>query len=784
MRKVSDLNQADAVVGCPQCGHHLGQNSQLDVGQQRQFVEFSQSQAVSYMEHYDSLAGDRNDERNREYYQTVMSFDLTKEDAVGAVGDEDRPFGIEYRASVILREVNVGFGGQNGEIAFGVNTEVPEERFQVCKSCGIVAPPDKGIGEINHRRSCKNRRASEKRKQEGKKGDKYEAESVYLYRQLNSEAIRLLLPVSDENDVDTLTACIHLGLRLRFEGNPAHLTITPQAMPDHGTNMSRFYLVLMDGVPGGTGFLKSLYQQKNDAGLEGQGIVDVLRLAKNALETCPCRQLTSAIDQSDTDGCYRCIRTYRLQYDADRISRERGIGLLEDLISAGDKRKVQEDLDSIKPDQVFGSMLERRFVDRLRSFVESKFGTFESTIIRGKSGFRFSIGGSEHQWELELQPELGMAQGVMVKCQPDFLLSRDDNATKPIAIFTDGYEYHCHPNNRLADDFRKRRSILGSENYLVWNITWDDLQSQAHDECLVVMTPVVGMLNQYVKMQKSNGFTLPSAKSAVNNGFRQLLALLETPNPTCWSMMAGFSLFNALRELAGARTVDKTSLQSAIESWADGSDFSQLAGSPDGGDWVFNNLSTCNQDFVSYIRTSDALSNRQKKLICIGRLDDSETQVSQRKTFHARWRRFLAAVNLFQFCPEFTFWTTSEFENGTAPDAPWGSVSVSTAAQWQEILDEVVNAAKPMVRELSQAGLPLPTSLPLVGYEDLTLKEESFAELAWPNAESKIAVLAGEQASFSSQWTAAGWTVYSLESLPPEATNEIVGLLKSGIKGE
>ena len=248
-----------------------------------------------------------------------------------------------------------------------------------------------------------------------------------------------------------------------------------------------------------------------------------------------------------------------MQYDADRISRERGIGLLEDLISAGDKRKVQEDLDSIKPDQVFGSMLERRFVDRLRSFVESKPGTFESTIIRGKSGFRFSIGGSEHQWELELQPELGMAQGVMVKCQPDFLLSRDDNATKPIAIFTDGYEYHCHPNNRLADDFRKRRSILGSENYLVWNITWDDLQSKAHDECLVVLAPVFNTLTQFAKTQKSNGFQLPSAKGAVNNGFYQLLALLESPNPTGWSMMASFALFYPLQMLVASRTVDTVS---------------------------------------------------------------------------------------------------------------------------------------------------------------------------------------------------------------------------------
>ena len=781
MRLAEELDRADASVGCPQCGHDLDSSSQLDMGQHRKFIEFSKSQAVSFMEHYDSLAGDRSDERNRQFYQTVMSFDLTKDRAVGAVGDEERPFGIEYRASVLLREINVGFGGQQGDISFGVDTEVPEAGFQVCKSCGVVAPSGKKISDANHRRSCKARRASEKRKQEGKKGDKYEAESVYLFRELNSEAIRLLLPVSDENDVDTLTACIHLGLRLRFEGNPAHLIITPQAMPDHGTGMSRFYLVMMDGVPGGTGFLKSLYQQKNDSGLDGQGILDVLQLAKNALETCVCRQLTADIDQSDTDGCYRCIRTYRLQYDAERISRERGIRLLDDLIKAGEKRQIQEDLESIKPDQVFGSMLERRFVDMLRDHVTTKFGTFESTIIRGKSGFRFSMPGSEHHWELELQPELGPAQGVMADCRPDFLLSRDDDVLKPIAIFTDGYEYHClEPNNRLADDFRKRRSILYSENYLVWSVTWDDLSAHSNDECLVVLEPLLNTLRQFSKTQSSNGLKLPLASRVVNNGFQQLLALLDSPDPLGWSMAANFVLFFPLQALAGQRTVTEASLKSAIELWASGEEFGDV--DTGGEDWVFNSLATCNQDFVSYIRTSDVLSHRQKKLLCVGRLDDSNEQTSQRKTFTGRWRRFLAAVNLFQFCPEFAFWATSEIETNAAPDIPWGQVSVSTDEQWQEILDEVINAAKPIVRTLSQSDLPQPAGLPSVGFEEPTLKEESFAELAWPNCEPKVAILAGEQTSFGDQWREAGWRVYPLEGMQSVVTTEIIEILKTGLE--
>ena len=92
-------------------------------------------------------------------------------------------------------------------------------------------------------------------------------------------------------------------------------------MPDPATRMKRYYLVLMDAVPGGTGYLKTLYQQKDEQQRDGEGILQVMRLARNALETCSCREQDPS--RRETDGCYRCIRTYHLQYSAEKISRER-----------------------------------------------------------------------------------------------------------------------------------------------------------------------------------------------------------------------------------------------------------------------------------------------------------------------------------------------------------------------------------------------------------------------------------------------------------------------------
>ena len=658
MRPKEELDRPEAQPACPQCGHDGDSQSQLDQGQQKSFIEFSQSQALSYMEHYDSLSADRSDERNREYYQTVRSFDLTQDKPTGAVGDEELPFGIEYRSSVIMREVNVGYQGEKGTVAFGVDQEAPESGFQVCRDCGIVAMPGNTLGDVRHRRSCSRRRANDKRRQEGRKELPYNAENAYLYRELKSEAIRLLLPIADDDDIDTLTACIHLGLRLRFEGNPAHLNVSPQIMPDSATSMNRYYVMLLDAVPGGTGYLKSLYQEKDAQGRDGEGIMQVLRLALSGLETCSCRQLLQDPNRQDTDGCYRCIRTYHLQYKSDTISRERGITLLNKLIAAGEKRVPQQALADIKPNSLFGSMLEKKFVDVLESFVSQLKGNWEQTIIRGNQGFRFSLPDSDRLWELELQPTLGTAQGVSIQSQPDFMLRTDDDRVKPIAIFTDGFQYHCYPHNRIADDLRKRRAILESGKYHVWSITWDDLNPENADHPMVCHPKFSQRLQQFAKIAKSDGRRVPEAAKVVCNGVSQLKAFMLLPHVPGWAQLSSYLLYFPLQILSTQRTVDAQELRAALGSWRTGVALPAIA-NQESGEWVYNDKASLNQDLVSYITVGDAVNNRLGQVITLARLGDSEAEITG-SDFPERWRRFLACLNLHQFSENFRFWASSE----------------------------------------------------------------------------------------------------------------------------
>ena len=780
MRPVADLARPDTPPACPQCGHDHDATSQLDQGQQRRFLEFARSQALSYMEHYESQSADRSEEREREFYHIIRSFDLTQEAPTGAVGDESLPFGIEYRASIILREVNVGYQSDAGVVAFGAEQWAPEEGFKLCRDCGVAVPPHVPVGQVDHRRSCRARRRAERLRQEGRQGQPFQWESVYLYRALKSEAIRLLLPIADDADIHTLTACLHLGLRLRFEGNPTYLIVAPQIMPDPASGMKRYYLVLLDAVPGGTGYLKTLYQDKDSQQRDGEGIMQVLRLAKNALETCVCRQMRQEPNRQDTDGCYRCIRTYHLQYRAEQMSRERGITLLGQLIAAGDRRVPQRELAAIKPHALFGSMLEKKFVDTLRTFVHEKHGTWDPTIIRGNQGFRLTLPGADRLWELELQPTLGLAQGVGVSSQPDFLLRCDDDRIKPIAIFTDGFQYHCHPVNRLADDMQKRRAIIASGNYHVWNLTWDDLDGDNASHVMVCHAPVAHMLQQYATAARSQGKVVPDARRIVCNGMAQFTAFLETPHAPGWAQLATFAVYFPLQMLAAQRTIGMHELRAALHSWRTGAAMPALQHA-EGSAWVYNDRASLNQDVVTYITVADALSNRQSQVIILARLGDSVAECTG-SDYNERWRRFLACLNLCQFSEHLRFWSSSEAEIELAPAIPL-EAGVRVADAWQAVLDNVLPSLRPYIQELACAGLPVPETIPVVEHFNAHIDDDAFAELAWPQGHPPIALLAGDQLDFAPQWQHQGWTVVTPDDLQAKGMSTLIDQLARSVTG-
>lgn len=779
MRRSSDLNRENASPACPQCGYDAGRDSQTDIGQQRSFVEFARSQAVSVMEQYDSLSSDRSDELEHAFYQRRRSFDLTVDAPSGAVGEEGLPFGIEYRAGVVLREVNVGYFDDNGTVAFGPEGPVPNRGFQVCVDCGVVASLEKSIEQVTHRRSCSARRRQERARAEGRHINPFKIESVYLYREIRSEAIRILVPPLSDDEIATLEACFLLGLRLRFEGDPSHLTIFPQRLPDGENNLQRDYLVILDRVPGGTGYLKTLFQEHDEAKRAGEGIMAVMRRALDALETCRCRRVGEQESDRDTDGCYRCIRTYSQRYNADSISRELGIKLLKQLIAAGERRKERRALTDIPNTSLLGSILEREFVRRLQEWVNEHNGTWQKTLVRGKAGFRFTLPSTSRTWELELQPKLGLAQGVAIRCQPDFMLRcADDESIHPVAIFTDGFEFHV-TTNRLADDMAKRRAILASGRYHVWNLTWDDLAVQNPEDLLVVPGPIASKVEIFANAAISKGILTPSGRSAISNPWQQLTSFIERPYAKGWRRLSEFTAAFPLEVLAASRVHAESSLWRAVEEWSQGKNFIVPSAS-DERSWVCNERASSGTDVIAFATLADCLANRREQVRVTARLGDSETERLASGTYRPRWRKFLACLNLFQFCGSFTFFTTSEVDAGKAPKVIPDAKFAKASGEWTKVREEVISSLRSLVDELAVVGVPVPEA----AYEDEAIDEEAVAELAWANNSPRVAVLAGEQTTLTSTWQSAGWLVVTTNDLQVKGTAFLIELIKTATREE
>ncbi|MFQ3451770.1 DEAD/DEAH box helicase [Bradyrhizobium sp. UFLA01-814] len=775
MRLVEDMEKPEAKPACPQCGYDKQQQSQLDRAQRKTFLEFSRSGAISYMEYYDSMSGDRADERDQHYYRLVYSFDQTAGGYKGAVGTEGEPFGLEFRSSMILRQVNTGLAETPQGFQFGVEQKVPELGFPVCQDCGVVADGDATMDKVEHRRSCAGRKRTDKAFREGRTQNGYKWQRVYLYRQLRSEAIRLLLPPDVESeDIQTLRACLFLGLRLHFSGNPGHLLIEPQTLPDHKQDIRRHYLVIMDAVPGGTGFLKSLFEPKHAGEIPGQGIMTVLGLALNALQSCSCRLIGP--DEDDTDGCYRCIRAYRLQHQSEEISRERGIKLLAAMIEAGKKRVVVEALDDLDTISLFGSVLEKRFVERLEAAVTESHGEWQKTLVKGTSGFRFRFGKDSRFWEIQLQPRLAQAQGVMTACQPDFMLTADDADVHPIAVFTDGFEFHAHPGqptSRLADDAVKRRSVLDSGTYRVWSITWQDLLEGPEAALSLLHPRIHATLERKMQALGRTGLVYPPVAEALGNGFVQLVAFLRSPEPAGWQRLANEAGLIPLQVLAnkGARGATPADLLNLHDRWRAGADIPKGTDDTWMGDLLHTTVLTECADLLVVANQGDVLASSSHKVIA--RLRLSDTAVDRASTLYVeRWRRWLGLSNLLQFSGSARSFTTSEVALGSAPDLEFTATDGVPEA-WDEVLAALLPSLLALAKKMAIDGVPVPE----VEHYLEGASDDCFAEMAWPLAGQRSCLLIGDQMHFRKDWEDAGWRVVALDEVHGKGTRWLAGLL-------
>ncbi len=725
---------------CPQCGSSLWS----DKGQQHDMVRLRR--VASRIDHYSSLVGDDAEEREREYYQMGQYLESYQKSSSTAHLVPGLPFGFEYLDQANLREINFGPQDALGRQVMIDAEARTEEGYKICQNCGLVVSVYQNFDDANapqHSSRCQFRLDNQAPKWH----------NVYLYREMSSEALRLLLPVSTilvEDKLSTFAACLYLGLKRYLRGDPDHLQIMAHTEPT-SDNSRRQYLVIYDTVPGGTSLLRDLSRPNE--------FFKMLDLALATLKSCECRHDLAK------KACYRCLYSYRHQYALEQIDRQLGVDMLSEILARRNELESIPSLSEVHIDSLVESELEQRFVDALAGHVKADpNGRWLAKVHNGKRVWDLTL--NSRRWRLEPQVLLDENENVAITSRPDFILwplGSKDLALKSVAVFTDGFTYHVQPSqpvSRLGDDIQKRRAILDSGRFLVWSITWDDVKEFEEDkppELSSLLSPQENqMLTTLLKSVPDNPL---NSKLTRTNGVTQLIQYLQTPAQELWTRF-GMALASSMLG-AGRPPVSGTVLEALISKLQTSSAPPNLdipADTPP-GDTLYQISDQQGYQLIISVPKTGLQQRKIEKFSIAFRLDDP-LERRREEGFVKSWRQFWLLTNLFQFLPGFIPLTTEYIRHFTPASRPSEAppVEADISTDWQEALEFAASACESLLKAALTAGL----TSPVAGYELLgdTGQILAEAELAWET--QKVAVfLAGYEAE-SKLFEAKGWQVFQV----------------------
>ena len=741
---------------CPRCGDAMW----ADRGQLREMLRLRVVHALS--DDRRTRIMDERDDREPLFYTRELLTDWDPDAVAGAFAVE-RPeavFGFEYVASATFRDLNFGRLDDAGQRTTFAGIELPRTGFRICRRCGAVQRRrDDGP---RHTRSCPARREERSggvggRGEPDGNGASDIADCLYLYREFRSEAIRMLLPVADGGRSDRRTvsfvAALELGLRRHFGGRIDHLRVQNAEYPTADGGPRQGYLVLYDTVPGGTGYLKELMTAP-------EKLVSVFRTARNALAACVCAR------DPAKDGCHRCVFAYRRSRDMARTSRKTAIEVLDLILAHAGALQEVRGLHEVRSHALLESRLEERFIEALRRPPEA--GTaprarVRHDLVRGRPGYVLRVG--ERTWYVEPQVELGPADGVRIRCRPDFLIRPAHRTPEapPLAVFTDGFEHH----RDVTDDDSAKRMALSRAGYLVWSLTWYDLE-EAFGGSADAPDLLAGELGEHdmnpLQQSLDGRWDTGGLRSRLGGSSLSLLvAWLGDPDPLRWKR-AVFTRLCALFDRERMQDPEfRAAFAAAVEKVSPGVVRDRLAELPEPacvagrGQWIGKEAGPV--DLFLALPLTAVQRGEPDAAVAVLHLHDDEASRSA-KDYRRTWNGALRAFNLLQFLPG-GFWTTRlGIESQRYPEfgpklEPPSEPEVADAV-WREAVEMAAPEARPLLRALADSGAPVPeVGFELAGDGGTVVAE---AEAAWPDA--KVAMLLSEQEGGAGAFREAGWRVF------------------------
>jgi ATP-dependent helicase YprA (DUF1998 family) len=736
---------------CPRCRHA----GIADAGARH--LVLRPRQVFSLESEEQSRVFDESDDRQRSYYQTITTLDVDPADIAHAFRHAGTTFGVELDRVAIIRTLNLGPADRPGERILIGGRQGAAPRFHTCRYCGTVA------GARHHRREehrgwCLTR--------SGKRTPEWD--DPILMHEIRTEAVRILLPVSMfevEERLASFKGALLLGLRLDFGGEPEHIAVLTCDYPGSGGPGRRQFLAVHDTVPGGTGYLGRI--------ADPDRLRTILEAARHAISVCPCR------DEGRV-ACHRCLLGAVAPSELEYVSRNLALELLDTLL-ADWAFEPCADLTNEDIGRVEESELERRFRAALR--VWSSKATNGATLTPrpgagagGREALELRVVGASGQtlrWLIEEQRDVPSVPPT----RPDFLITRQDAAAKPVAVYLDGFQFHASPeNNRLADDASKRLA-LRSFGVRVWNLTWADVDAfyAAANADIPRQPPDRALLpanGRKVAQQAhlASGTVTIEIKVADHNPMRALLDYLRTPDDAAWGAVA--RAMTAGLASVGNHAQTESDAVAAIVDAATALRSDPTSGGP--GPWFVSRSASVGGSLplTCLLDTRPEVGGASTERWTVLSVLDDRTPALQTPEHPTRWRDWLQWANVLQFLEgpgrQAVIATASgggrisagdldglPLKAGAVP-APAARPEPSEASlppNAAEELDLILHdAARTLTEEVLRAGGPIPTA----GWEPEEGMDEGWIlEVAWPSAQ--VAILANSVENRDRWLAAAGW---------------------------
>ena len=722
----------EVLTNCPSCDSEKW----IDTSQKRDFIKLQQ--VIATTDARSANISDDNEEREYQNFDRSLFPSFAKDSVEEAYTLEKTPlpFGFEYVRQCNFREINFGEPREGQEQFKAAGREARGGGFVLCRHCGKTQ--SKKMIESGEEKATPNHSYRCPARDSENPADYIN--TVFLYRQFTSEAIRILMPISaldSDKGVQSFIAGINLGLRLHFKGKVDHLRTT--MLETKEDVITRRYLYLYDSVPGGTGYLKQLmaYPEEFQA---------IFAKALQHMQTCSCNAAIEELGKIERDGCYRCVYAYRESARMEKTSRSHAIDMFSTILEYWGSLEKISSINSIEGNAIFESELEAMFVDRLEKMKEEDGGRFRTVSVNGKKGYYLRINKESPAWLVEPQVSMFDEEEFQEFSRADFVIRPRSQSSqlKPIAVYVDGWSYH---QDKIGSDLEKRLKISRSGEYWTWSITYDDLINESKENS---QYRVSHFWNLFENVNQSFQ-ALPDVLKLASKPTTEILeSYLKGEEQPAWNEIPGY--LNLATMMSPDKITQWDKIQSHFESYNGDSIADFIAESGD-----VAKTAMIQKNGLTMLGTFEAMDDLTSAIPVI-LLDDQSisADATPELMFEKKkaWNTTLYYLNLIQFVVKSHVAVSSNIDSLLPSEVPQPVVS---DAEWDDVFELTLKSLHPVLASLKEGQVPAPS----VGYELFVgTRVLAEAELAWED--KKIAVVNQDHVS---EFENENWRVYVVEDI-------------------